>query len=382
MKTVCELNKCVGCMACLDICKVNAIKIVDSLYAYNAVIDEKKCLNCNACDKICQVNRRVDLIVPTKWQQGFSSDKTMRLKSASGGLAASIMRKFIMDGGYVCSCLFDKGKFTFKLTKNVDDVRLFQGSKYVKSDPSGIYSKIKEALKNTKVLFIGLPCQVAALKLFIGNSFKENLFTIDLICHGTPSPQLLMKFLRQYSIELSDCSQIYFRKKADEDIRGRRCFSPDEQQDLYSIAFLQGIDYTDGCYECNYAQINRVGDITLGDSWGSRLNLVDKTFGVSLIICNTEKANYLLSGNDLQLYDVDVKKALSENHQLNHPMVKHYNRPKFFKILNQTDFNTAVRKCLFKDYIKQIVKRYLINIKLFHRGGYRLSCLLNHKGYE
>ena len=75
----------------------------------------------------------------------------------------------------------------------------FVGSKYVKSNPIGIYSKIEEHLKaKEKVLFIGLPCQVAGLKNYIkrlDKSFQDNLYTVDLICHGTPSPRLLEQFL-------------------------------------------------------------------------------------------------------------------------------------------------------------------------------------------
>ena len=56
MKTVCQLNQCAGCMACVDICPKGAITIEDNLAAYNAVIDENKCIGCNACHKVCQSN--------------------------------------------------------------------------------------------------------------------------------------------------------------------------------------------------------------------------------------------------------------------------------------------------------------------------------------
>ena len=52
MKTVCEENRCTGCMACIGKCAKNAIKIQDNLYAYNAVIDEQKCVNCMQCEQV------------------------------------------------------------------------------------------------------------------------------------------------------------------------------------------------------------------------------------------------------------------------------------------------------------------------------------------
>ena len=89
MTTVCELNKCTGCMACVDICPKNAINIKDSLDAYNAVIDADKCINCNLCHKICQNNNNVELSKPIKWYQGWAEDEDVRSRSSSGGAATA-----------------------------------------------------------------------------------------------------------------------------------------------------------------------------------------------------------------------------------------------------------------------------------------------------
>ena len=88
----------------------------------------------------------------------------------------------------------------------------FLGSKYVKSNPGGIYKKVLERLKDgEKILFVGLPCQVAAAKHYTKN--HQNLYTIDLICHGTPSPKILEKFLDDYDVKLVDLERIRFRVK-------------------------------------------------------------------------------------------------------------------------------------------------------------------------
>lgn len=71
MKTVCKLNKCVGCHACEDLCPKEAIQIVDGVEYLNAVIDEERCINCNICDKVCQVNHPIEKIKPVKWFQGW-----------------------------------------------------------------------------------------------------------------------------------------------------------------------------------------------------------------------------------------------------------------------------------------------------------------------
>ena len=369
MKTVCQLDKCTGCMACLEVCNYGAIAVQDSLKAYNAVIDQSKCVNCNACHRICQNNAELKFNKPIGWQQGFVIDENVRKASSSGGLCAAIMQNFIDNGGFVCSCLLSEGNFIFKLTNEKADIKLFQGSKYVKSNPAGIYKSIKEKLKDSKVLFVGLPCQAEALKLYVGESLQENLYTVDLICHGTPSPQLLDKFLSQYNIKTSDCLVISFRQKSGAQVQGTVSFSPSYQQDLYSIAFLQGIDYTENCYSCKYAREERISDLTLGDSWGSGLSPEIVHYGLSLIISNTDKAKYLLRDIAINIYPADKDIAISQNHQLQNPMQKHKNRDKFFKILQTENFNKAVKGCLAKDIFKQKVKRALIKVKLYHREG-------------
>ena len=52
MKTVCELNMCNGCMACVEKCHRNAITIKDDLKYYNALIDTKKCVDCGLCTSV------------------------------------------------------------------------------------------------------------------------------------------------------------------------------------------------------------------------------------------------------------------------------------------------------------------------------------------
>lgn len=366
MTTVCELNKCTGCMACVDICPKNAINIKDSLDAYNAVIDADKCINCNLCHKICQNNNNLELSKPIKWYQGWAEDEDVRSRSSSGGAATALMLSFVENGGYVCSCIFRDGQFLFDVTNKKEDIGMFAGSKYVKSNPQGIYKKIKNLLNNgEKVLFIGLPCQVAALKLFVGEQLVDNLYTVDLICHGTPSPQLLQMFLKQYGYELKDIKNIAFRKKNKFQVRdGDKGIITNGVTDSYIISFLNGVCYTENCYSCKYAQFNRVSDITLGDSWGSDLS-EEKDKGVSLVLVQSDKGCELIEKADLILKDVDINNAVANNKQLEHPSVKPIKYDRFFKSLKSgTSYNKSIFKAYKKQYIKQLIKKALIKCKL------------------
>lgn len=365
MKTVCELNMCNGCMACVEKCHRNAITIKDDLKYYNALIDTKKCVDCGLCTKVCPRENDNDMSKPKWWYQGWA-DSEIREHASSGGAASAIIRAFIKNGGYVASCLFDSGKFVFEVTNEMAVARKFAGSKYVKSNPEKIYGKIQSLLRaNQKVLFIGLPCQVAAVNQFIKD--KTNLVTADLICHGTPSPYLLKKCLQEYGHDINTLTDINFRIKSLYELnRDGKPIAAFHTMDNYLIAFLHSYDYTENCYSCKFATLDRVSDITLGDSWGTELSGEVKN-GVSLILCQSEKGKELIESAGLNLLDVDINNAISHNEQLNKPSKCSKSRDQFFENYNRyNNFGKALVKTapgiVAKEKVKSIVK-YIV------RGG-------------
>ena len=78
------------------------------------------------------------------WYQGWNSNT--RKTSSSGGAAAGLIEAFIHSGGYVAACLFKGGEFVFDITNDLDYAKNFAGSKYVKSNPVNIYSKVAKEL--------------------------------------------------------------------------------------------------------------------------------------------------------------------------------------------------------------------------------------------
>ena len=379
MKTVCNLNQCAGCMACVDICPKQCVSIEDDIQYMNAVIDQEKCVNCNACHKVCGQNNPAELLKPLEWYQGWAKEE-IRSKSSSGGLASTLERTFIDNGGVVAACKLIEGDFKFALARTREELNGFAGSKYVKSNPIGIYRKVKsELVKGNKVLFLGLPCQVSSMKNYVGERYQDNLYTIDLICHGTPSIKILRKALKEYGTDINNCKEILFRRNDRFNVEyDLKYLTADGIQDFYTKAFLRGIDYTDNCYSCHYATDRRVGDIMLGDSWGSEL--VDELpKGVSLIFVQNEKGKELLKMVDVVLKDVDLDKAKVPNTQLCHPteikpehdvFFKHFMKGRSFKY----SVTMAWPKECFKTEIKCTLNKMglyepLRNLKRKIRGG-------------
>ena len=357
MKTVCERNKCNGCMVCLSVCPKGCIEIRDSIDAFNAIIDEVSCVNCGLCKERCPNVSGVEKHRPIEWKQGWA-DQEVRSRSSSGGAAAAIMRSFIADGGFVASCLFHAGKFAFEITNDTEFAKKFAGSKYVKSDPAGIYEKVAERLKTHRVLFIGLPCQVAALKKYIPK--QDDLYTADLICHGTPSSKLLEKFLHEHGIAIQACEDIRFRSNACMGRAANEVMLNPAGMDDYIMAFLDSVDYTENCYTCQFARFERVSDITLGDSWGSEYK-EELANGVSLLLIQSEKGKEMVRSAGMELKDVDIGIAVRDNQQLTQPSALNPERERFLSMIKRgKSFSHAAFVVNKRHVIKRLIKNMLV----------------------
>lgn len=382
MDTVCQKNMCAGCMLCQEICPKSAIRIIDSIENYNAIIDDELCIQCNKCHKTCPQNQPPKMWKPIECLEGWANEET-RNSSSSGGFAAAIGKAFVRNGGIVYSCSFSKGMFCFSCANQEDEIDKFKGSKYIKSSPGKIYKEIFEKIKAKKnVLFIGLPCQVAACINYIGES--DYLYTIDLICHGTPSPRVLDLFLKDYGIQTCELEEITFRKKNNFSLESKKSFSVPIVCDYYSMIFLDGTSYTINCYECKYARQERISDITLGDSWGSQLPQSEKQNGVSLALVQNEKGMRLLKNADLHLFKADLERAVQANRQLRHPSIAPLHRALFFRELKKgKKYRSVIFRCYPSRYIKDRIKTILYHLGIVGESNneiqYRLEISLNDR---
>ena len=372
MNSVCDSTICMACMACVNACPHDAINVIDKMKSYEAQIDTNKCVNCGICKNVCPALNEIECHSPKMWYQGWALSEKIRSNSSSGGLATAIATSFIENGGCVCSCKFEKGEFVFDIVDDLKKLNNFVGSKYVKSNPKLIYREIKKLLKeNRDVLMIALPCQIAALKNYLPTALKDKLYTIDLICHGTPSQKNLNKFLEQYNLSLNVIQNIKFRVK--ENFRlayGEKTFAPKYSLDSYTLAFLNSANYVESCYNCKFAKLDRDSDLTIGDSWGSNLDNKEKEKGISLVLINTERGDKLLKQSKLYLFDVNIETAIANNSQLNHPSIKPKFYNKFFSLLNDNKYDKAVSKVLPVKYFKQKVKPILRKIKTSKMNNY------------
>ena len=366
--TVCEKDMCSGCGACVSKCNKNAVHIDDSIDSYNAIIDSTKCVDCGLCRDVCPICNPPELLAQNTCYQGWARNNEIRMNSSSGGVASAMIEGFVKAGGYACACVFCDGRFIFRCSNNPDSYIEYRGSKYVKSNPVSAFKDVLNYLNTgNRVLFIGLPCQVAAMKNYIPLKLHEGLFTIDLICHGAPSPKCLEFYLNERKLTLRELNTISFRIKHNFSIitaQSNKRYS--RVADSYTISFLQGLNYTNNCYHCLFATIDRCSDVTLGDSWGSQLSSAEKEMGVSLILAQTKKGQELISMSDLVLLPVNMEIVLKNNQQLTRASLEPRGRKWFLKMI--MDKRLPYRVAVFRLYpilvLKQMVKYVLIKTSL------------------
>lgn len=191
MDFVVEYKDCCGCGVCHEACPKNAISMVADECGYiYAKIDNNLCIDCGKCKGVCPALKNDCEVEFEKRAYAATSLDESTKKSASGGMFALFAKKVLVEGGIVFGTEMNES-FDVQVIgiESEEDLPKLQGSKYVQSNMLPAFKQIKEALKTRKVLFCGTPCQVSALKNYIGKE-RENLILVDLVCHGVPNNQM------------------------------------------------------------------------------------------------------------------------------------------------------------------------------------------------
>ena len=364
---ICSSNLCTGCGACVVACPKHCIMLEPNPQEHLLpIIDSKTCINCNLCRKTCPVNTPVVLNEPQACYAAWAKDEQDRTTSSSGGAASVFATHFIEQGGVVYGAALQDNKIQHIRVSGPADLVRLKGSKYVYSYAVGIYGQIKQDLATGKqVLFIGTPCQNAAVYNLVGDN--PNLTLINLICHGVPSMQMLMEHLKSKNI--MEIQKIQFRNNnmyefVCNDYKAYEHFLPN----TYMTLFLNGITYRPSCYQCAYAQAKRTGDITIGDFWGlgrkTPFEGGDVTKGCSVILINTDKGKQLLDAcqDKLKLFKREYTEALAGNGQLRAPYPYTRYAKRFNQLYPRYSFKRAAlcssAPILMIDQIKLLIKKY------------------------
>ena len=297
-------ESCCGCGACYQICPSKSIRMVENERGFLVpMVDETACVKCGACLKVCPENEMPSLNTVKKAYVAVSQDRKLLKTSTSGGVFGAMAKAVISKGGCVYGCAWDDNLYArHKRIESIDGLQQIQKSKYVQSDTNTSFIDVRNDIKQgRKVLYSGTACQIAGLRKFL-NGKEDQLITVEVACHGVPSPGLFRKYINWKSkFYSSKIVTIQFRGK-EKHKKGEHykfCVELDDgkkyyclsNEDPYYGAFLEGRTLRQTCYNCKYKQRNRVADILLGDYWGVEKEHPDfpAQYGASAVVIASQK---------------------------------------------------------------------------------------------
>lgn len=224
MIKILDPSQCCGCTACASICAHDAITMKpDKLGFLYPVVDTAKCTGCGLCEKVCAFHENYDKSLNLPLPDAYAArhkDMAEVETSRSGAAFIAISDYILENGGVVYGAGYtDHFRVVHKRATTKEQRNEFKGSKYVQSDLSGVFRQVKQDLRaGLTVLFSGTPCQTAGLHSYVGKKLRENLFLVDIVCHGVPSPFIWRDYISY--LEKKHGSEICYVNFRDKDMFG------------------------------------------------------------------------------------------------------------------------------------------------------------------
>lgn len=332
---------CCGCLACVNVCPVKAIKVeIDEKGFWYPKVNQNVCVKCGKCKKVCAFLNSNG--IEPKFVYGVKhKDELVRSRSRSGGAFTGFSDTILKENGIIYGAsLTDDFLAKHSRASSAQERDSFLGSKYIQSDMSGVYEQIKEDLeKGRKCLFSGTPCQVAAVKNYFGEN--TNLYLIDIVCHGVPSPLVWRDYLDfQETSHDGKVTKVDFRDKRFGWKAHRETFVINDQnydEDIFTKLFYSHLILRPSCFNCPYKCTAREGDITIADFWGidTALPGFNDDKGVSLVLVNTAKGKELFDLSKDSFIYLETKLADAMQNSLKFPYPKPENYDEFWDKYNQ-----------------------------------------------
>lgn len=372
-----DKRTCFGCGACADICGHKALTLVPDEEGFlYPELDEGACIQCGLCEEVCPYGK--ERLLHSGRQRAFAMqllDPVLLSSSSSGGAFMAFAQTVLDMGGCVSGCTFnDSFEAAHMMTSCKKELETMQGSKYVQSDTRGNYLEVKRKLESgTPVLFSGTPCQVAGLRSFLIKDF-EKLYTVDLICHGVPSPMLLDSYLGDARESKGEITSFRFRDKRRNGwcsqgsmhwLEGarERVASTTPFNDSYYYYYLANAVSREPCYSCPFSRPERVGDVTIGDYWnyGEIESQIASEKGVSAIIANTKKGEWLVDaiGGTSLIERSSVEHVVAGNGNLSAPCERPCLRDAIYQEIREKGYAAIAKKYCHYQRIRPFVKKHI-----------------------
>lgn len=385
-----DKTMCCGCTACANVCPQNCISMDADFEGFlYPVVDETKCVSCKKCEQVCPVSK------PGMGEEyGLTEAYCMRAQdrkivenSTSGGFFSPLCEYVIKNQGIVIGAACSDSKQIEHIVVSSDNSEMIsrlRGSKYVQSYLGNIFSKVRELLNSGKlVCFSGTPCQVEGLLSFLGKKYG-NLITVDMICHGVPSPKLWKKYVDYQEKKYhSAIKSISFRKKTygyhsgtmELIFENGKKYRGSARIDYMLKSFFSEISSRPSCYKCNFKSENHKSDFTIFDCWSAAElvhGLKDDDKGYTNVFVNTKQGKVLLKKlkSEYKCYKIDLEEAVRlDGSMVRNSAVPHPRRREYYKDIENEELSVHIQKFIpvfYKDYFIEAVKGYMYKLKILN----------------
>lgn len=352
-----EKNCCI-CGNCVQRCPKEAISLTKNFNTFNyPEINYNLCNGCNRCETVCPTLNELNQQQCLGAYMAKNINLTERKLSSSGGMFSVFANYIIENNGLVCGAAFDGLKVKHIIVDNKADLYKLRGSKYVQSDLGDCFEHIEKYLDNNRlVLFVGCPCQTAALRTYLKKDYSNQLYLVDFICHGMLSQSLFDDYIKYLEKKYkSRVVSFSFRDKTDGWIESgpKIKFSNGKikrwplYEDTYMQGYFSAVCMKNSCYTCKYKNFHSGSDITFADYWGCEI--LDPEFydfyGVSEVVINNENGNLLFNNisNNIEYKAVDLENIVKYNSGLIKPFEEGKDRSLFIdKIKNGSTYIEAL----------------------------------------
>ena len=369
-------SDCCGCGGCSQVCPKQCIEMkADNEGFLYPSVDKNACVNCGLCNKVCQIindDRHI-----TECQDAFVAyaiDESVRLSSSSGGVFSILAEDVIQNGGIVFGAAFDQNWLVRHVgVENLTDLVKLRGSKYLQSRTEDTFHEVKAALdQGRQVLYSGTGCQIAGLKSFLKRDYP-NLLSVDIVCHGVPSPKLWKRYLTERERAFgADAQEVAFRSKVTGwknysmiiDFSNGSKYENNHKSDPYMQMFLKNVCLRPSCHDCHFKTTNSHADITLGDCWCIKdvMPDMDDDKGVSVVFIHTEKGKNIFKQIDSRLTEHKTNFSQVCQPMMNKSATMHPHRNRFFYELEKERPVEQLYNLLSLSLVERVnrkIKKYL-----------------------
>lgn len=402
-----EKNNCCGCGACVQICPKQCISMAaDNEGFLYPQVNSAICIDCGLCEKVCPVINQSAPREPLVVYAAKNNNEDIRLKSSSGGIFTLLAEKVIEEGGVVFGAKFDADwNVIHDYTETIEGLAAFRGSKYVQSIIGDNFKTAKQFLNNgRKVLFSGTPCQIAGLKKYLRKEY-DNLLTVDVVCHGVPSPMVWRDYLDYKRAkraagkntvssslkELPVITGISFRDKTNgwKKFGFRICYAAPKAavnsvsefaisdnceitpfyKDIFMKGFLMNLYLRPSCYHCSARQGKSGADISIADYWGIQIihPSIDDDKGTGVVLINTKRgaSYYDLIATHIESLESNYDKVILQNPCIIKSVKEPNRRQQFWQNypMLKVDYIETICDLMTPSQIVVLAKRVALKIK-------------------